>query len=185
ASRAAAAAAGEDARDTASPGHADAASDPRRFRFGFIASSDNHRGRPGTGYKEFARRGMTEATGAASPVWRERIVGAPEPPAPHARPVDQDAAIAGGLQVLETERQSSFFLTGGLAAVHAEGRSRDAVWDALARREVYGTTGERILLWFHLLNGEAPDGTIAAVPMGGEARPAGVPRFEVRAVGAS
>ena len=37
---------------------------PRQFHFGFIGSSDNHSARPGTGYKEFARREMTEATGA-------------------------------------------------------------------------------------------------------------------------
>ena len=34
---------------------------PRRFRFGFMASSDIHSARPGTGYKEFSRRGMTES----------------------------------------------------------------------------------------------------------------------------
>ena len=40
---------------------------PRRFRFGFMASSDNHRAKPGTGYKEFYRQGMTESSaGAAS-----------------------------------------------------------------------------------------------------------------------
>jgi len=157
--------------------------DPRRFQFGFIASSDNHRGRPGTGYKEFARRGMTEANGAASPAWRERIVGTPEAPEPRSRAIDVETIGRRGLAVLETERQSSFFLTGGLAAVHADGRSRDAIWDALGRKEVYGTSGARILLWFHLLNGERPDGSLAAVPMGGVARAAGVPRFEVRAVG--
>lgn len=158
--------------------------DPRRFQFGFIASSDNHRARPGTGYKEFARLGMTEANGAASPVWRERLVGKPEPAEPRSRAVDPAVAAKAGLRMLETERQSSFFMTGGLAAAHASGRSRDAIWNALERKEVYGTSGDRILLWFHLLNAERPDGSLGAVPMGGQARAAGVPRFEVRAVGA-
>lgn len=157
--------------------------DPRRFQFGFIASSDNHRARPGTGYKEFARRGMTEANGAASSVWRERIVGQRDPAAPRSHAVDIENLQRQGLAVLETERQSSFFLTGGLAAVHAGGRSRDAIWEAFERKEVYGTSGARILLWFHLLNGEQPDGSLGAIAMGGEARAAGIPRFEVRAVG--
>ena len=46
---------------------------PRQFHFGFIASSDNHRARPGTGYKEFARHGNTEAAGPPNAKWRERI----------------------------------------------------------------------------------------------------------------
>ena len=156
---------------------------PRNFRFGFIASSDNHQARPGTGYKEFARIGNTEARGALDAKWRTRLVGEPEPAEPQSRAVDL-AAARQSLNVVETERQASFFMTGGLAAVHAEGRSRDAVWNALERKEVYATSGDRILLWFHLLNAPARAGGVAAVPMGGEVRMAAAPRFEVRAVGA-
>jgi hypothetical protein len=164
----------------------DPGASPRRFHFGFIASSDNHRARPGTGYKEFHRRGATEANGARDAGWRSRLVPDRGEPEAHAiAPLDiQDQIAARGFGALEAERQASFFMTGGLAAVHAEGRSRAEVWDALQRREVYGTSGDRILLWFNLLNAELPDGSFGPVPMGGHARMRETPRFEVRAVGA-
>jgi hypothetical protein len=157
----------------------------RRFRFGFIASSDNHSARPGTGYKDLARRENTEAGGAASPTWAERLRrGPPEEPVARSRAIAREDLLKLGLRALEVERQASFFMTGGLAAVHADSRSRDAIWQALARREVYGTSGDRILLWFHLLNAEREDGSFGAVPMGAEVRMGETPRFEVRAVGA-
>jgi hypothetical protein len=153
---------------------------PRRFRFGFIGSSDNHSARPGTGYKEFARRRMTEATGPRDASWQSRILPT-KPATPESVPVDLHET--GGpplrnLQLLDFERQASFFMTGGLVAVHSEGRDRDAIWKALGRREVYGTSGDRILLWFDLLNG--PEGTL---PMGAETKLDAAPHFAVRAAG--
>jgi hypothetical protein len=154
---------------------------PRHFTFGFIASSDNHSARPGTGYKEYGRRMMTEATGPRDRKWLERLTGGPPPqPAKESVPFDPTVPrpVTMALQTVDFERQASFFMTGGLVAVHSTGRDRDSVWAALKRREVYGTSGDRILLWFDLLNG--PRG---ALPMGSETQLAAAPRFRVRAIG--
>ncbi len=158
--------------------------EPKRFRFGFIASSDNHTARPGTGYKEVSRKNSTDTTGAPSEAWRQRLRGERQAPEPRSVRRERAEALSLGLRALEGERQAAFFLTGGLAAVHADSRDREAVWDAMKRKEVYGTSGDRILLWFHLLNAERADGSFGAIPMGGEAALGAAPRFEVRAVGA-
>ncbi len=171
---------GSSVQYTLAIGNFDDPENPKYFRFGFIGSSDNHKARAGTGYKEFARQQMTEATGALQPGSPLDPILRREPAAAAARPMD-DAAIEGraNFDLLETERNGSFFTTGGLVAVHSGGRNRRAIWDALERREVYGTSGERILLWFDLEN--APEGKL---PMGSETEMDAAPRFAVRALGA-
>ena len=158
----------------------DPAAPPRRFHWGFIASTDNHSARPGTGYKQLARRFMTDSRGIASPL-SERLLRPLVPgrqrDAQRAQPAPQGPQGFRGL--LDVERQSSFMYPGGLVAVHARGRDRDAIWDALLRREVYGTSGPRILLWFDLQNG--PTG---AAPMGSQVTLDATPQFLVRAAGA-
>lgn len=151
---------------------------PKHAQFGFIAASDNHSARPGTGYKEFARHGMTEAGGPIDETWYRRVFGKPNTPTARSAAFDPNNTSLNGFQLVDLERQASFFMTGGLAAVHAAGRDRNSIWEALKRREAYGTSGERILLWFDLLNG--PEGP---VPMGSEAALGEAPRFRVRAVG--
>jgi hypothetical protein len=155
---------------------------PRHFDFGFMASSDNHSARPGTGYKEFARTHMTEArmTMAAARMMNYSGSGEPEPE-PRSVMFDPKDYEGQFFRLREAERASSFFLTGGLIAVHAPSRDRDAIWDALQRKQVYGTSGPRILLWFDLKN--PPGSTGRSVPMGGKSRLATEPVFEVRAVG--
>ena len=148
---------------------------PRHFRFGLIASSDSHFARPGTGYKELGRIGMTDSMARG---------GAPSAPAAEApaqpRAWDPKRELRGlDLAAVQIERVSSYLYTGGLVAVHASGRDRRSIWDALQRREVYGTSGPRILLWFELLN--APGG--GSAPMGAEVALAETPRLRVRAVG--
>jgi hypothetical protein len=158
---------------------------PRRFRLGIMAASDNHFARPGTGYKAI-REGHTESMSRAARAQAPSLVTrSMTPPAvdplPRSVPFDPNAGLSG-FQLFETERQASFLTTGGLTAVHAEGRDRAAIWSALQRREVYGTSGPRIQLWFDLVNppGAAPG---SSLPMGSEAALGEAPVFSVRAVG--
>lgn len=149
---------------------------PKRLRFGFMASSDNHKARPGTGYKEIDRPGMSESLGPV-PSERNPLRTEPGEPLPASVPVDPNNLPGFGLG--ETERVGSYLSTGGLIAVHAAGRDRQAIWDSMQRREVYGTSGDHMLLWFDLLNGaEGPAAMGSEVVLGRN------PTFQVRAVGA-
>lgn len=154
---------------------------PLRFRFGFIGSSDNHAAEGGTGFKQVNRHSTTETRGAHNELVQKRFVEKAKPTgdrsSPH--PLDLDTTPYNFLQIAETERQASFFYTGGLVAVHARGRSRDAIWDALQERNVYGTSGPRMSLWFDLIDADG-----ALHHMGSELQGNGVPRFRVRAQGA-
>jgi hypothetical protein len=152
---------------------------PRHTTLGFIASSDNHAARPGTGYKEYARRKMADARGASTEQWQKVLFG---DPAKTNRSVELSTEAVNAkppFRRVWLERQASFFLTGGLVAVHAKERTRDAIWRALLDRRVYGTSGDRILLWFDLVN--AGD---ERVPMGSQLDFEGTPKFRVRAAGA-
>jgi hypothetical protein len=148
---------------------------PTRFRYGFVASSDGHTARPGTGYKQIERSMMTDAVGSPGFLFGQlsKMSQRMDDPRMPATPKGGPVGIMGS-----DMRVQSFLYPGGLAAVHAEGRSREAIWDALRRREVYGTSGPRILLWFDLMNAEG-----GPKPMGSEVPMSHAPRFRVRALG--
>lgn len=153
---------------------------PRRLRFGIIASSDVHSARPGTGYKEFARIPMTESRGSRDEDTSEALRDYDGPALDRSRTAPEMQESVRAMLFQAMERQSSFWLTGGLAAVHAESRRREDIWAALKRKEVYGTSGPRMLLWFDLLD---ESGQQRAAPMGSELHLARNPRFRVRAAG--
>ena len=120
------------------------------FKLGLIGSTDNHKARAGSGYKEFARKSMGDSWGAKDNLtW-----------------------------LLPPERGASFYSTGGLVAVHATKLDRNEIYNSLYEREVYATSGERMLLWFNLL-----DDKKGVIPMGSEYLLSKNPKFEVRAIG--
>ena len=149
----------------------DSEENPQRYNFGFIASTDDHTARPGTGYKQYERRKMTFATGVKSKLWEYKYK-AEDPSFP------EIPKIIPGESQPDSERVSSFVYPGGILAVHAKGRGKDAIWSALKNKNVYGTSGPRILLWFDLIN--SPQGK---APMGSEITMSQNPRFIVKAAG--
>ena len=144
---------------------------PKRYNFGFIASTDDHTARPGTGYKQYERRKMTFATGVKSKFW-EYSNKAEDPNFP------EIPKIIPGESQPDSERVSSFVYPGGILAVHSQGRGRDQIWSALKNKNVYGTSGPRILLWFDLTNSP-----VGKIPMGSEIKMSQNPSFEVKAAG--
>ena len=149
---------------------------PIGYQWGLISSTDTHFARAGNGFKQYPRIGTGDAgmRGTRNGFWDWLIYRRnQETPQPRSRQV---VNIPGDDS--EQERKMSFLTAGGVVAVHAEGRDRAAIWDAMARREVYGTSGHRMLLWFDLLreSGET-------LPMGSELAAVGVPDFRVTAVG--
>ena len=154
-------------------GNFDQPDSPQRFRFGVIGSSDNHSASAGTGYKEVNRRQMTDANGLVKG-WFNRVSTKPGAAVPD--PVDLNVQSALGR--LEIDRLNSFLSTGGLVAVHSSGRTRHDIWNSLKRKQVYGTSGDRILLWFDAESG----GT--TYPMGSELATNASPEFQIKAVGA-
>ncbi|MDE0884920.1 MAG: DUF3604 domain-containing protein [Myxococcota bacterium] len=150
---------------------------PLRFRYGFVGSSDEHSSRPGVGYKNYNRGLMTDVNKTPEGGVASMIGGsAMEDPQMPIRPGTEQVGVSGN-----DGRTSAFLYPGGLAAVHSESRSREDVWEAMGRREVYGTSGPRILLWFDLLN--TPEPGSGRSPMGSQLEMAVAPEFEVRALG--
>jgi hypothetical protein len=39
----------------------------------------------------------------------------------------------------------SYFYTGGLIATHSDDKTRDSIWSSIKNKEVYATSGPRIL----------------------------------------
>ena len=123
-----------------------------QFDFGFIASSDNHRSKPGTGYKAIDRLLTTEANGAASPFVRSNFFPYEEKTIDSRKVIPEEINTPSELTMYEAERQSSFFTTGGLAAVHVNSRSREGIWEGFKNKETYATSGPQILLWLSLIH---------------------------------
>ena len=154
--------------------------EPQGYRFGFIGSSDNHQSRPGTGYKEVLRYLNSDSKYSSKNNLLLSMGPKKEPQLPSTKILDLKKFEDQISMPRKVERISSFLYTGGLVAAHSKGRNREALWNSMDTREVYATSGDRILLWFDLMNHDS--GLIQ--PMGSEVDLKNNPIFRVKAIGA-
>ncbi len=166
-----------------------------RFRYGFIGSSDNHSAAPGSGYKELFGNNI-DGSGppsefldkilhmnpyyfpkSTSPIGRNSDPIGDSFVSPSQPQVYDIPDLIVGFNTIEWERQRGFFTTGGLAAVHSEGRSKEEIWNALKSKETYATSGTRMLLWFNLISENKK------ISMGSSIETDTKPEFEVKAMG--
>jgi len=133
------------------------------FKFGMIGSTDTHTSLATTEENNYFGKATPAEPSPAPERFQEKITGFLQKP--------------GGPDITVRHYQT---LAAGLAAVWATGNTRDAVWDALQRREVYATTGTRMTVrvfagWDFeaadvLRPDFAKDGYQRGVPMGGDLR---------------
>jgi hypothetical protein len=139
------------------------------FQFGLIGATDSHNATPGlTNEEDYVTAGHL-GTRDATPLLQTHPLG---------------IGVVGGIEANG----------GGLAVVWAEENSRDALFAAMRRREVYGTSGTRPLVRFfagRISKGLCERGDFVekgyegGVPMGGEignVRAGRSPRFAVMAL---
>ena len=148
------------------------------FKFGMVGSTDTHT--------------------SLSTTEENNYFGKATPAEPSAKPGRFQEKITGIMQKSDgpdiTMRHYQT-LASGLAAVWATDNTREALWDALARKEVYATTGTRMTVrvfagWdFDAADVQRPDfamiGYLRGVPMGGDLTkaPKGkAPTFVIRAL---
>jgi hypothetical protein len=147
------------------------------FKFGMIGATDSHTSLSSTREENYF--GKFSGTEPATDARYTDLVSQDLRP-------DGD----GSLNVYHWESTAA-----GLAGVWARENTREAIWDAMARKEVYATTGTRLLVrvfagWdFEADEVHLPDfarqGYRRGVPMGGDLSTApegGAPRFMVRAL---
>jgi hypothetical protein len=142
------------------------------FKFGMIGSTDAHTALAAVEEDNFF--GKHSGVEPEPHRWEHVVIEAPNP----------EFTIMGWQQA-----------AGGYAAVWARENTREAIFDAMVRKEVYGTTGSRIMVrFFGGWDFEAADahnrmvaatGYAKGVPMGGDLRgapPGKVPSFLVAAM---
>jgi hypothetical protein len=148
------------------------------FKFGMIGSTDTHTSLATTEENNYFGKATPGEPSKDPARFEEKITGVMQQP--------------DGPDITMRHYQT---LASGLAGVWAEENSRESLWDALKRKEVYATTGTRMTVrvfagWdFTADDVLRPDfahtGYQRGVPMGSELRkaPKGVaPRFVIRAL---
>ncbi len=148
------------------------------FKFGMIGSTDTHTSLATTEENNYFGKATPGEPSADEDRFKEKITGFLQEP--------------GGPDVTIRHFQT---LAAGLAAVWATDNTREALWDALNRKEVYATTGTRMTVrvfagWdFEESEVQRPDfaktGYVRGVPMGGDlsnAPDGKSPAFMIRAL---
>ena len=134
------------------------------FKFGMVGSTDSHTG--------------------LSTAEENNFFGKVSALEPTNDPIRLEEAITGALTPDDPSDDivAAYSAASGLAAVWARENTREAIWDAMKRREVYATTGTRIRVrvfaGYDFNESDLPRSDFAAygyangVPMGGDLAPA-------------